>query len=99
TFNDWTIGLALANSPDLGEEGSNANLTIGGKLGAANIGLSYAQNEDTVGDKTNKIVLAGSFEVGAATEINGYIVHDEAEAEEMAYGIGASHDLGGGASI
>ena len=103
TFNDWTIGMALATRPDALETGTNGVLTIGGKLGAANIGLAFAQNEyATV--KRNAITLSGSFEVGAATTIKAYIAKDEVWApvpgrDEMAYGIGVSHNLGGGASI
>jgi outer membrane protein OmpU len=96
-FNDWTIGAGFA---DVGaaDIGTKAVLTIGGSLGAANVGLAFAQNS-ALGVDTNAITLSGSFEVGAATTVHAYVADDEAALNTTAYGIGVVHNLGGGASI
>jgi len=99
SLNDWTVGVAFANKPLLTEAGTNAVLTLGGKLGAASVGLAFAQNQAVGGAKTNAMTLSGAFEVGAATKVTAYVAQDKAQLVNNAYGIGVSHSLGGGASI
>jgi outer membrane protein OmpU len=91
TMNDWTFALALQDSDN------NANdkivLTVGGKLGDYGVGFSIADN-----DGVQKIALNGSATFGATT-VNAYIAKEDTAGLDMAYGIGASYDLGGASLV
>jgi outer membrane protein OmpU len=81
----------------LQDSDNNANdkivLTVGGKLGDYGVGFSIADN-----DGVQKIALNGSATFGATT-VNAYIAKEDTAGLDMAYGIGASYDLGGASLV
>lgn len=91
-FNDWTVALgyqdAATNTLD------KVVLTVGGKIGPANIGLAYADN-----DGIGKFGLYGQVEVGAATRVDAFVTSEDGAAGGETYGLAVSHNLGGGASL
>jgi outer membrane protein OmpU len=93
SMNGITLGLGASDT----DVATNAEwvASVGGKLGDASVTLVAAQ---TVAGNTS-MTLSGSFAVGAATTVTGYIANDEAQADQSAYGIGVVHNLGGGTSI
>lgn len=92
SFNDWTVALGYADS-DLNTRDKTV-ITVGGKIGPANIGLAYADN-----DGVGKISLTGQVEVGAATRIDMFVADEDTAGVDTVYGLGVSHSLGGGASL
>ncbi|NOR32145.1 MAG: porin [Sulfitobacter sp.] len=68
--------------------------TVSSKLGMADVTLAYADN----GTNGDHIVLAASFDVGAATNIEAYVADAESQPD-TGYGIDFNHDLGGGTSL
>ena len=93
SFNDWTVALGYQDSNVLGED--KLVLTVGGKIGPANVGLAYADN-----DGVDKFGIYGSFDVGAATRIDAYVTTQSGMGVSgETYGLGVSHSLGGGASL
>ena len=93
SMNGITLGLGASDT----DVATNAEwvASVGGKLGDASVTLVAAQ---TVAGNTS-MTLSGSFAVGAATTVTGYIANDEGQADKSAYGLGVVHNLGGGASI
>ncbi|WP_296762745.1 porin [Sediminimonas sp.] len=96
SFGDYNAAIAFQDSDIVGD--TEWALTAGGAFGPANLTLQVADNGNMMGGDTLKYGIAGSFDVGAATSISGYINHDEIPNDEN-MGIGVVHDLGGGASI
>ncbi|MFK7834587.1 MAG: porin [Sulfitobacter sp.] len=92
TWSGWTFALGGQDS-DIATD-TEVTASIGGSIGAANVTFSYADN-GTAGDH---FVLAASYDVGAATNIHGYVA-DADKFTDTSYGIGVHHDLGGGTSI
>lgn len=95
TMGDWTVALGLQDSNVFGD--TQWALTAGGSIGAASVTLQVADN-DFFGMKYG---VGASFDVGAATSIQAYVNKDENPflVDDMSYGIGFVHDLGGGASV
>jgi len=106
-FNDWTVAAGI-NESDLDGE-SFYMLTVGGKVGNVDLSLGYAHRDETDDDR---ITLRAGADVGAATRVYGYITQSDNvintdsagdfasfASEDMSYGIGVSHNLGGGASL
>lgn len=83
-FGDYTVAVAAQDSTALGDK---TVVTFGGKLGAADFTLAYADN-----DGVDKWALKGGANVGAATYVYGFV---SSEDLGEAYGLGVSHDLGG----
>lgn len=83
-FGDYTVAVAAQDSSTFGDK---TVVTFGGKLGAADFTLAYADN-----DGTDKWALKGGANVGAATYVYGFV---SSEDLGEAYGLGVSHDLGG----
>ena len=91
-FNDWTVALGYQDSNLATED--KVVLTVGGKIGPANVGLAYADN-----DGVGKFGIYGNFEVGAATRVDAFITSEDGAAGGETFGLGVSHSLGGGASL
>ena len=91
TWNGWTFAIGGQDSDSAAD--TEFALSVGGSLGVADVTLAYADN-GTGGDR---IVLAGRFDVGAATNVEVYYADDE--FLDDSYGIDFNHDLGGGVSL
>ncbi len=91
-FNDWTVAAAYQDAAWVG--GDKVVLTVGGKIGPANIGLAYADN-----DGIGKFGLYGNIDVGAATRVDVFVTSEDGVAGGETYGLAVSHSLGGGASL
>ncbi len=91
-MNGFTFALGAQNSDSATD--TELAASVGGTFGMASVTLSYADNGIS-GDHT---VLAGSFDVGAATKVQAYIA-DADYFTDTSYGIGVHQDLGGGTSI
>lgn len=89
----WTLALGYQDSARAADAEWTA--TVGGALGAANVGFAFAQ----ANHGNNSMTLSGSFSVGAATTVTAYVAKDEGQVDDTAYGIGVVHNLGGGASV
>lgn len=101
SFNDWTVAVGMVDNGTARNGGQDFwGLTVGGKLGPANLTLGYADNTTT---NNSHIVLRGVVDVGAATKVSAYVSSVErmiaGTTRKEAYGIGVSHSLGGGASV
>ncbi|MFG6518156.1 porin [Sulfitobacter sp. 1A13496] len=91
TWSGWTFAVGGQDSDDASDTEWTA--TAGGSFGVADVTLAYADN----GTSGDRVVLAGRFDVGAATDIEVY-VGDE-DGSDTGYGIDFNHDLGGGTSL
>lgn len=91
-FNDWTVALGYQDAAVATAD--KVVLTVGGKIGPANIGLAYADN-----DGVGKFGIYANVEVGAATRVDAFITSEDGAAGGETYGLGVSHSLGGGASL
>lgn len=98
TFSGFTFALGLQDS-DFAYDTEYA-LSVGGNVGPAFVSLAYAKNgdDDATGLGGDHIVLAGRFDVGAATDIEAFIA-DADYFSETAYGIDFNHNMGGGTSL
>ncbi|MEO0391458.1 MAG: porin [Pseudomonadota bacterium] len=96
TFNGWTVALGAQDSDAASD--TELAFSVGGSIGSVDMTLAYADN-GTAGDQ---VVLAGRFDVGAATNIEVYYA-DRSGATTATngdgYGIDFNHDLGGGTSL
>ncbi|MEP3785170.1 porin [Ascidiaceihabitans sp.] len=92
TFSGWTVALGLQDSDSATD--TELAFSVGGSVGIADVTLAYADN-GTSGDHW---VLAGRFDVGAATNIEAYVADADYFAE-TSYGVDFNHDLGGGTSL
>jgi outer membrane protein OmpU len=88
----FTIALAAQDSTLATDTEMAA--TIGGTVGPADLTLAYADN----GTDGDHIVLAASFDVGAATNVEAYVADAESQPD-TGYGIDFNHNLGGGTSL
>ena len=98
SFNDWTVALGYQDSNVVGED--ILALTVSGKIGNFGVDLGYSSVD---GPNDDRIVVRGYADIGAATKLTAYISSDgstaDGQTEDMAFGLGVSHSLGGGASI
>ncbi|MEM6311130.1 MAG: porin [Pseudomonadota bacterium] len=85
SFGDWTVALGASDAT--GED--TVLLTVGGSLGAVDLGLKLANVED---DDT--ATLWGSFDVGAGTTITAYASSGDGGVDDS-YGLGFTYSLGG----
>ena len=91
-FNDWTVALGYQDA--FGAVNDKVVLTVGGKIGPAKIGLAYADN-----DGIAKFGLYANVDVGAATRVDAFVTSEDGALGGETYGLGVSHNLGGGASL
>jgi outer membrane protein OmpU len=101
TWSGWTFALGLQDSNDVTD--TEWALSAGGTVGIADISLTYAKNGDDngiigAGGAGDHWVLAGRFDVGAATDVEVYVADADYFAE-TSYGVDFNHDLGGGTSV
>ncbi|EDQ06659.1 Porin [Sulfitobacter indolifex] len=90
TWSGWTFAVGGQDSDDATDNDWTA--TAGGSFGIADVTLAYADNGGT-----DRVVLAGRFDVGAATDIEVYVA--DQDGSDTGYGIDFNHDLGGGTSL
>lgn len=88
-FSDWTVALGHQSSDNALED--MTVLTVGGSLGAFNVGLKHALNEGDFDATT----IWGSYDIGAATTVTGYATLVGNAGQEDSYGLGFTHSLGG----
>ena len=93
-FSGWKVSLGFQDSDD--NQYDKTTLTVGGKVGMAALNFAVANNDGIM-----KYGLGADISVGAATTVSAFINSEEkiGAVGGEAYGLGVSHDLGGGASI
>ena len=92
TFSGWTVALGAQDSDNATDTEFAAS--VGGSIGPVDLTLAFADN----GTKGDHIVLAGRFDVGAATNVEVYVA-DADNQPDTGFGIDFNHDLGGGTSL
>jgi outer membrane protein OmpU len=97
-FNGITLEAAVQDS----DRANDTEFQVGalGSFGAFDVSLAYAE----LGTDGGRTVLTGRYDIGAATNIEAYIVDQEdvgtfAAGTDTGYGIDFNHDLGGGTSL
>lgn len=108
-FQGWTVALGVQDSNAVsGVYGAGFQdkivMTVGGKVGDFGVGFGAARSGKGA-NKVNKFALNGSYTMGATT-ISAYAAAEsgrgalaDVTASKSSYGVGASYDLGGGASV
>ncbi|MBO9431000.1 porin [Sulfitobacter sp. R18_1] len=91
TWSGWTFAVGGQDSDNAGDTEFTA--TAGGSFGIADVTLAYADN----GTNGDRVILAGRFDVGAATDVEVYV--GDQDGADTGYGIDFNHDLGGGTSL
>jgi outer membrane protein OmpU len=91
-FSDWTVALGVQDSD--ADTDTEFAASVGGDIGFINLTLAYADN----GIDGDHWVIAGRFDVGAATNVELYVA-DADYASDTGYGIDFNHNMGGGTSI
>ncbi|UOA30700.1 Porin [Sulfitobacter sp. DSM 110093] len=91
TWSGWTFAVGGQDSDDAGDTEWTA--TAGGSFGIADVTLAYADN----GTNGDRVILAGRFDVGAATDVEVYV--GDQDGADTGYGVDFNHDLGGGTSL
>ena len=92
TFSGWTVALGLQDSDIAGD--TELALTVGGNVGVADLTFGYADN-GTGGDA---FAITAAFDIGAATRLTAVVLDQESYTDTV-YGVGVTHDLGGGTSL
>jgi outer membrane protein OmpU len=92
TFSGWTVAVGVQDSDNAAD--TEAAFSVGGSIGIADVTLAYADN----GTQGDHVVLAGRFDVGAATNVEVYVA-DADKWADTSYGVDFNHSLGGGTSI
>jgi outer membrane protein OmpU len=98
TFSGWTIGGSYgdySNDQDSADDYDFWTATLTGSLGVADV-VFFLGDSDVQDDMSYG--LSGSFAVGAASAITASWAGG-GDVESDAYGIGFTHDLGGGVSL
>lgn len=114
-YNGWTTMLGFNKSKgliggvagsDVGDLEDSIVFSVDGKI--QDFGVGFAAARLGSGDlKMNKFVLNGSYTMGATTlgayvsqqSENPYVALTDKGVSKTAYGLGASYNLGGGASV
>lgn len=81
---------------------NDADYVLTGSAKFGNVGVTLGFGQDEEGD--NSAALTGTYKIGAATTLIGYIAMDEnfknvAGRDEEVYGLGVNHSLGGGVTL
>lgn len=92
TFSGWTVALGVQDSSSATD--TELALSVGGSIGIADVTLAWADN----GTSGDHFVLAGRFDVGAATNVEVYYADADYFANSS-YGVDFNHSLGGGTSL
>ncbi|MDD9706585.1 porin [Seohaeicola sp. SP36] len=97
-FADYTVAVAYEEWTDGARDGDSVLFaSLGGKFGAFDAGLSFAET-DYAGVTAEKISLRGGYTVNDALYVYGFVA-DENNSIDETFGLGASYALGGGASV
>jgi outer membrane protein OmpU len=97
-FADYTVAVAYEEWTDGARDGDSILFaSFGGKFGAFDAGLSYADT-DYGGVSAEKWSLRGGYTVNDALYVYGFVA-DENNGIDETFGLGASYALGGGASV
>ncbi len=96
-FADYTVAVAYEEWNSGTRDGDNILFaSLGGKFGAFDAALSYADTEyGSVGSE--KVSLRGGYTVNDALYVYGFVADED--GVDTAYGLGTSYALGGGASV
>ena len=92
TFSGWTVALGLQDSDIAGD--TELALTVGGNVGVADLTFGYADN----GTNGDAFAITAAFDIGAATRLTAVVLDQESYTDTV-YGVGVTHDLGGGTSL
>jgi len=92
TWNGWTFALGAQDSDSATD--TELAASVSGSFGPADVTLAYADN----GVSGDHWVLAGRFDIGAATNMEVYVADADYFAE-TSYGVDFNHDMGGGTSL
>jgi outer membrane protein OmpU len=92
TFSGWTVALGLQDSDNAGD--TELALTVGGNVGVADLTFGYADN----GTNGDAFAITAAFDIGAATRLTAVVLDQESYTDTV-YGVGVTHDLGGGTSL
>ncbi|MDX5401451.1 MAG: porin [Rhodobacterales bacterium] len=96
-FADYTVAVAYEEWNDGPRDGDSILFaSLGGKFGAFDAALSYADTEYG-GVTSEKVSLRGGYTVNDALYVYGFVADED--TVDTAYGLGASYGLGGGASV
>ena len=96
-FADYTVAVAYEEWNEGARDGDSILFaSIGGKFGAFDAALSYADTEYG-GVDSEKVSLRGGYTVNDALYVYGFVADED--TVDTAYGLGASYGLGGGASV
>lgn len=96
-FADYTVALAYEEWNSGARDGDNILFaSLGGKFGAFDAALSYADTEYGSVD-SEKVSLRGGYTVNDALYVYGFVADED--GVDTAYGLGTSYALGGGASV
>ena len=93
TWSGWTFALGLQDSNAATD--TEVTASVGGDIGPAFVSVAWADN----GVSGEHWVLAGRFDVGAATNIEAYYADADYFADDNSYGVDFNHDMGGGTSL
>lgn len=96
TWNGWTFALGGQDSDFDGD--TNWAISASGDLGPVFVSVAYADNGDDGPFSGDHWVLAGRYDLGAATDIEAYVA-DADYWDDTSFGIDFNHDLGGGTSL
>lgn len=97
-FADYVAAVAYEEWDSAARDGDTLLFaSLGGKFGAFDATLSYADTEYGA-TSAEKIALKGGYTVNDALYVYGFVA-DENNGIDPVYGLGASYNLGGGASI
>ncbi len=92
TFSGWTVALGLQDSDRATD--TELALTVGGNVGVADLTFGYADN----GTNGDAFAITAAFDIGAATRLTAVVLDQESYTDTV-YGVGVTHDLGGGTSL
>ena len=99
-FADYTVAVAYEEWNDGARKGDTVLFaSVGGKFGAFDAGLSYAET-DYSNRSAEKFSLRGGYTVNDALYVYGFYADESGvRPVDETYGLGASYGLGGGASV
>ncbi|MFU8882315.1 MAG: porin [Rhodobacterales bacterium] len=96
-FADYTVAVAYEEWDSGARDGDSILfLSAGGKFGAFDAAISYADT-DYGGVGSEKVSLRAGYKVDDALYVYGFVADED--TVDTAYGLGASYGLGGGASV
>ena len=92
TMNGITAAIGMS---DADVAGTDLLLTVGGSFGSIDAALAFASDADD----TTRTTISMGMDIGAATRMSAYVGDNGAAADNMNFGVGVNHGLGGGVSL